>query len=447
MRRLLLPCCVLYLLYFGVLTALRSAANSHGVLLVEEACSSFVNVGYTSLGLQHDTVDSNAGAYWIFLLGSWLSPSPSLFYGRAVKTVFMASVPVWIFLLLHVRLQLSRSASLVSSLAISVLPGVLSFGWLALDTSLDIPFALAACYFAFGTSVTSLALSGLLFGQAAITYGSSVLFAPGLAVLWVQQFRKGNRWGALSAFAGVLVPAIAVIAWCRNMQSLVVGGALGDSFSAAYKLRFVITDLLFENVSYYFLTNGRAALGPLWIAILAVVATCVSIYFFRRDWFWLSVVVSGIAVTLLSGGPPGIRRIVPMLIAMGILATQQLVQVAAIRPAFGWVAAAAILLHLGSEVYSYSLDLASEPFGGRETSFKFQTVGGRNVEQTFAAIRDGELPVPTDPDQYDLDRTMGVLHVMGRAHPVVSSQLLLDSANRLPSAVAPWAHRFERLRR
>ncbi len=446
MLRLLPFCAALYLFYFGVLTALRLAANSHGVLLVEEACSSFVNVAYISLGLQHDTVDSNPGAYVIFLLGSWLWPNPSLFYGRAVKTVFMASIPAWIFLLLHVRLHLSRPVSLVSSLAISLLPGVLNFGWLAVDMSLDIPFALAACYFALGTSVAATALSGMLFGLAVITYGSSLSFAPGLAVLWFQQFRNGNRWGALSAFAGVLVPLIAVIAWCRNIQSLAVGGALGDSFSATYKLRFVIADLLFENVSYYFMTNGRAALGPLWIAIFAVLATCVSIHFFRRDWFWLSVVGSGIAVTLLSGGPPGIRRVVPMLIAMGILATQRLAQVAAIRPAVGWIAAAAILLHLGIETYSYSLDLAREPFGGLETSFKFQTAGGRNVEQTFATIRDRQLPVPTDPDQYDLDRTMGVLFVMGRAHPVVSSQLLLDSANRIPSAIAPWAHRFERLR-
>src|SRR5262249_21922130 len=111
-------CLLLYGVYFLILTTIRIAANSQHVLLMEEASTSFVNVAFFAMRLQHDMVATSIGAYWIFWIGSLLPSPPGLFYGRAVKVIFMASTPVWVFLLLHVRFRMERLAAIGVSLGV-----------------------------------------------------------------------------------------------------------------------------------------------------------------------------------------------------------------------------------------------------------------------------------------------------------------------------------------
>jgi hypothetical protein len=417
-------CFLLYAAYFLILTVVRIAANSQHVLLMEEASTSFVNVAFFSMGLQHDPVATSIGAYWIFWLGSWLPSPPDLFYGRAVKVIFVASVPMWIFLLLHLRFQMGRLAAVATSLGIGLLPGILSYGWYALDTSLDLPFALAALFFAMGQSSWNIVLSGLLLGQALLTYGESLIFVPAISIVWLHHFRGGRALAALGAVLASLAPLVAAVLWWRNVQTLILGGGASVHYPMWHIFKSVALDFAKHNVSYYFFSNGRPAMGSIWIAGLAAIATIVAVLKWRKRWIWLSILASGAVVMLVSGGPPGVRRLLPVVIALGVITGFLFVEMdsrfrLSVR-SIGLV----LILYLAFGAYRYWDDLRAQRLQ-IPRDFRFENLPGLNMAESLHAMAEGKAPAPTDFRVYDPQRTLGVLYLMSRPHPVVDQDALL----------------------
>jgi len=203
-------------------------------------------------------------------------------------------------------------------------------------------------------------------------------------------------------------------------------------------------DLFVRGSSYYFITYGRPALGSLWIGLVALAATLFSLRDWRQNWAWLSIIGMSIVVSLSSGGPPGIRRAVPAVVALGILSTLFLVELSKrFKPAVAGVVAAAILAHLSISAYGYWVDLADRHILVQD--FPFENLPGLNMVQSLAAMRDGLAPVPTDFQKYDPDRTLGILYMTARRRPVVSAEHLLGSAAVLDILIDPHETRFQRL--
>ncbi len=296
-----------------LLTALRFSLDSHPIFTFEEAGSSILSVLYFARRLEVCQVTTNIASYLIFWIGFHLTPDPGVTYGRAIKSIVMATIPVLTYLLLHRRMGQPRWFSVLTSVATGLIPAVFYYSVLAVDMAMDLPFGLLAIYFAYGNHRFSPFASGLTLAFSALAYGSGLAFGPPvLYLLWRQPRRSFAISSAL--LAGLLMALAAAFYW-TNTQVLFLGGGSGG----AYFLRgakFLTYQILFRGESYYFTLPGLSAMGVYPIGFLAVAGLCFGLFNFRVWGVWLMLAIASFLVGSASGVPFGIRRSVPMAVAL-----------------------------------------------------------------------------------------------------------------------------------
>ena len=306
----------LYFWQLLLLTYLRLGLDSQPAFLFEEAGSSILDVLYFTHRLQVCQVTTNIASYLIFWTGLQLTPDAGVTYGRTVKTIVMAAIPPLTYLLLHCRLNRPPLVSALASIATGLLPAVFYYSVFALDMAMDVPFGLLALYFAFGKGRLSPVLAGFTLTFSALAYGSGMAFGPPVLYLLWQHPRRAFAISS-AALAGGALAAAAALYW-TNTQVLFLGNGSGGGYF--FKgVWFLIYELFRRGTSYYFTMPGISALGLFPIGFLALGGIYHGVTHWRTYAIWLILALSSFLLASASGVPLGIRRAVPLVVALGVL--------------------------------------------------------------------------------------------------------------------------------
>jgi len=392
-------CVLLWVGSFAWLDWFVVAANQQQTLTAEEASSTFVNVAFLEHRLQHHRLSTNFYGYVLFWLGSRVL-GVSLFYGRVVKAVWISLLPVLMFLYLWRRKSLAWPYAMFAAALTVLIPGVISTGFLAMDTGMDAVFGMAALLLAGYSQPRIRLISPLLLGTAILTYGSGLYFVPAVLYEWFR--RSPSRVWWLWAGALLCAPALAAILWWTNVQTLVVGGGKPSLTGIGPNLLSMALQLFWRGDSYYFFSNRRPALGNPLLAAAGVAG----LWFARRESRDL-LMLAGTAIMLyaITGGVIGVRRLVPLELALicGVV-----LLTARLPKSVAGVAAVAALAVLMFSAVQQRKEIAE----GRIVlphDFEFRLLPGQTQQQTFASLAAGGA-MPTDG--YEADRTGSVLYLL-----------------------------------
>lgn len=399
-------CVSLWAASFALLIWFVHAANQQQTLTAEEASSAFVNVAFLEHRLQHHVLSTNFFGYVLFWLGRGIAGGNPLYYGRVVKALWMSLLPGLVFLYLSRRKAMPWLYAVFGAALTMLVPGVLNLGWLGMDSGMDAVFGLTALLLAGHPQPRVRLLSALLLGMAILTYGSGLYFVP--AVLY--ELSKNPPSKVWWSGAGMLfcVPTIAAILWWTNVQTLIVGGGKPSLAAIGPNLLSLVTELSWRGDSYYFFSNGRPALG----SPLLVVAGVAGLWISRRESRDL-ILLAATAVVLyaITGGVIGVRRLIPLELALVCGAAILAQRLAAISMPVRWGVTIASLIAMAALLGS-AIQLRQELAQAKITlphDFEFRMLPGQTQQQTFATLAaEGTVPA----QGYEPDRTGSVLYLL-----------------------------------
>jgi len=392
-------CVVLYAVVAAVYLLVVRSADVQQMLTGEEATVTFVDPIALEQRFQYTHYSTNFGGHVFFWLASLLDPSFDLFYGRAAKALALALAAPLVYLTLRRRLGTARVPAVVGALAAALLPGVVSFSWVGIETGLDSVLGLA------GLLVVTTArrwwwLAPVLAGLAVTSYGGGIPWAAAigavaLARLIVSLRRREWAPAVLLVVAGLVGIGVVLfpLLWWGGGVVLSGGGTLGLA-GARGALAGLVRELAVAGDSYYYFTS-QAALGSTVLAVVVLVAMIVMIVRRPGSWPWLLVVVVTLALYAVSGGVLGVRRAVsiPLIgaIALGYLVDRIRARVGDRSRVLGTlavtVAAVALIAPLAVQVQQNRVALSS----GEEAlprDFVFPGAEGETMPETLDRLAD-----------------------------------------------------------
>lgn len=442
---------LLYAIYLAAAITLVFAANRQGLLSKEEASSAFVNPTFLQFRLQHHLFGTNFYAYIYFWLASHISRT--LFYCRFAKAAWMASLPCFLYLYLRKRFEFRGWQAFAGALAISILPGVLSFSWLGIDIGTETAIGCAALWLALFDSPAAIILSCWLAALSAGCYGAGIVFLIAVGVSQLLRLRNpAKRPSVLVGFGSMLLTFLFPVFWWTNAQTLLEGGAGDPQLSnAAARLLSLGRELGIRGDSYYLLDNGAPALGAGLIALLAMGGLLLAVFRdARRAWPLLLICATSVGVYAVAGNVIGVRRAIPLVVALGIFAALLLRALAASRllwiRAVAWAAFAAWMIIGAYEFNAERAGLASARIA-LPGDFDFRIPPGETMASTVSKMLDGSIPIPADLSGYEPDRTLCILFVLGEPAPKYSPHEIVAQCDRHGWSIPSRAPRFARFRR
>lgn len=442
---------LLYAIVFAVSITLALAANSQGVLTKEEASSSFVNPTFLEFRLQHHVFSTNFYGYAYFWLTSHLVRG--LFYGRTAKVAIIASLPCFLYLYLRKGFALGAFQASLAALGVTLLPGILCFSWMGIDTGMEVPIGCCALWLALYDSTAAILASSFLAAISAETYGAGLAFLAAVAASQGWRLRSPSRRAAVLAGFGVMAAALVFPAlWWTNVQTLWTGGAGGPQFHGlGQRLAQLAGELGIRGDSYYFFSNGAPAMGSPWIALLGLAGLASSVLRDKRG-TWPLLLICGTSVILygLAGSVTGVRRAQPLVLALGI---------------FGWLllwtvwtsrsrllrcgASLAMLLWMAVVSYEWFTVRQGLLFSriALPHDFDFHVPAGYTMAGTVSGLLNSSLRLPQDLAGYEPDRTLCMLYLLGKPAPLYSPQEIISRCDRHGWSIPSNAPRFLRFRK
>jgi hypothetical protein len=210
-------------------------------------------------------------------------------------------------------------------------------------------------------------------------------------------------------------------------------------------------ELFVRTDSYYFFGIGSPALGAGIIGLLAIAGLLFAIFRDRRrTWPLLLICAASVAVYAVAGNVIGVRRVIPLVICLGIFALLLLHSWTRSRSV--WIRAAAYILFAawliigGYEYFSVREGLASAEIA-LPKDFDFVVPPGETMARAIAHMVDGSLSLPADMSGYEPDRTLCILYVLESPNPKYSPNEIIAQTDRHGWSIPSTAPRFTGFRR
>ncbi len=446
-----LAAALLYLIQLLLILALVFAANRQGLLMKEEASIGFVNPTFLSLRLQHHVWATSFYAYVLFLCASHFVPT--LFFGRFAKAAIMALLNPLVYLYLMRRFSFSGGRAFAAAAAIGLLPGVICFSWFGVDVGLETPLGFLALWLALFESPACIVASCVAVCLAAGCYGSGLAFLPAVLIHQLPRLRTPKLRSAVIA-GGALAAAVLAfpIFWWTNIQSLWIGGGGRPLIAgAAGRLADLCRELFVHGGSYYFFSEGAAALGGIVVGVAALAGlVAMSVRQPSRCWPLLVVSAGVVGMYAVAGNVTGVRRAIPLVVCLGIFATLLLNMVPSRRRFWRAIAFyVPMILVIALEGVQFN-DIRS----GLATSrialphdFEFRIPPGKTMAQEIALLVAGSETLPGDLAGYEPDRTLCILYRLTQPNPIVSAREIVARCDQHGWSIPSSSSRFSRLRR
>jgi hypothetical protein len=441
---------LLYAIFFAAAIVLVFAANSQELLTKEEASSGFVNPVFLVFRLQHHIFSTNFYAYVYLWFASHVVHG--LFYARFAKAAIMALLPCFVYLYLRKAFEFGSWQAFLAALGVSFLPGYISFSWLGVDIGMETPIGWCALWLALFDTPAAILASSFLAALSAECYGAGVVFLIAVAASHLVRFHRSRRLALLAGFAVMATVLLVPVVWWTNVQTLMTGGA-GDPtiHGAGERLVSLAKEIFLRGDSYYFFSNGAPALGAGFIELIAIAGfIMVLLQDLRRAWPLMLISVLSIGMYAIAGNVGGVRRVIPLVVCLGLfacfflrfLATSRMrsVRAAAYGAMAIWLAIAA------GEFFSLRQGLAS----GRiqlPRDFDFQIPPGQTMASNVEGILNGSVALPADLAGYEPDRTLSILYVLGSPSPRYSPHEIIQRCDAHGWSIPSDAPRFVRVRK
>lgn len=447
-RRLAVP--LLYAIFFTAAIALVAAANRQELLTKEEASSGFVNPAFLEFRLEHHVFSTNFYAYLYLWFASHLVHG--LFYARFAKAAIMALLPCFIYLYLRKAFEFGELHAFFAALAIGFLPGYSAFSWIGMDTGMETPIGWCALWLALFDTPLAILASSFFAALSAETYGGGVVFLIVVAASHLFQFHRSRRPVLLAGLGVMLAVLLVPVFWWTNVQTLLTGGAGDPSIrGSGGRLVSLAQELFLRGDSYYFFNQGAPALGGGFIELLAITGLVAAILRDRRrTWPLLLILILSLGMYAAAGNVSGVRRVIPLVVCLGVFAclflnSLALSRVRSVRAA-AYLAVAIWLAMVGNEYHAIREGLAS----GRmqlPRDFEFRIPPGQTMAGTVARLLNGSLALPADLAGFEPDRTLSILYVLGKPSPRYSPQEIIRQCDAHGWSIPSNAPRFVRVRK
>jgi hypothetical protein len=440
----------LYVIQLLLILALVVAANRQQLLTKEEASSAFVAPTFLSLRLQHHVYLTNFYGYVFYF---WAShPVQTLFSCRFVKAAIMAFVTPLVYLYLRRRFFIEGQRAFAASIAIGMVPGLLCFSWLGLEIGLETLLGLLALWLALFESPWLVIASCLAVSLAAGSYGSGFAFFPAVIVHHLPRLRNPKLRGAVIAGAALAAAVMLFpVFWWTNIQSLWIGGGGHPRTDGAVgRIADLFREIFVHGDSYYFFGGGAPALGIV-VGLAAVLG--LAVMSFRqpaRCWPLFAVSVCTVGMYGLAGNVPGVRRTLPLVIALAIFAVLLLNSVAGRGSRWRAIAfyvplAVAIAFETG-RYNGIRTGLATSRIP-LPRDFEFRIPPGSSMAAEIASLASGSVKLPADLQGYEPDRTLCILYRLTLPNPIVSTGEIISRCDRHGWSIPSGSSRFSRLRK
>jgi len=317
---------VLVALYGANLVAnlvMVDAANHQEIITQEELSATFKNPTFFVHRLQPIVTDTNGGDTLTYLVGSQVLGTGDLFYGRTWKALLMAGLAPLVYLVLRRRLGVDALPAFAASGLLIVQPGLYAFGWLSTNYGLECVPGLLAVYLALSDRRSAVVWSGVALGYAAAIYGSGLAFVLPVGIAWLLRlYRSKERRRDLATCGGAGLLAVATltwpIVWWTNSDRILLGGAFGPP-DRQENLRELVASIVSGRESYYYYAHDRPVIVVAML-LLALVGIGLVLVRWPRWWVPASLGIGGAAIYINGGGILGIRRAVPVTLALVLFA-------------------------------------------------------------------------------------------------------------------------------
>ena len=431
-----------------LILALLAAANRQQLLTKEEVSSAFVNPSFLQLRLQHHVFGTNFYNYLFFAITG--DVFRNLYFARFTKAVLMSSLPPLIYIYLRRRFAVERPIAFLSAMAIGFFPGVVCFSWMGVDMGSETPLAFLALFLALFENSWAIVFSLVVAAIAAEFYGSAMVFVP--VILLQQLFRFQQPQWRRPVILGVILMIVLLlfpIWWWINVQTLFVGGARPAATGMVSRLAALGGELFLRGDSYYFFSNGAPAFGTVVIGLVCIAAL---IYVAARQpatsWPLLAIVGGTLAMYAIAGNVPGVRRVIPLIVSLGMLAAVAFGMLA--RSRTGEIAAC--LLLLAGIAFELRTDSAirtalADSRIALPHDFEFSIPEGETMESTIRSFIAGSRKLPDDLEGYEPDRTLALLYRLTQPHPIISARDLVRACDRHGWSIPSTKPRLARLLR
>jgi hypothetical protein len=438
----------LYAIQLTLILSIVAAANRQQLLTKEEVTSAFVCPSFLQLRLQHHVFSTNFYNYLFFSITGDIFRN--LYFARFTKAVVMAFLPPLIYLYLRRRFSVERLIAFFSAMAIGFLPGVVCFSWMGIEIGSDTLLAFFALFLALFENSWAIATSLVVAAIAAGFYGSAFIFIPIVLLQQLLRFKQ-PQWRPPIILGVILMIAVMLfpIFWWTNVQTLFLGGGRPAATGAITRLAALGRELFLKGDSYYFFSNGAPAFGTLLIGLVSVAAL---IYVATRQpsksWPLLAIAAGTLAVYAIAGNVPGVRRVIPLIVSLGMFAAVAFGMLARNRT---WGIAACLLL-LASIAFELRADsgIRTALADSRITlprDFDFRIPEGETMESTLRSFIAGSRKVPDPLEGYEPDRTLALLYRLTQPHPIVSSRDLVAACDGHGWSIPSTKPRLARLLR
>jgi len=441
---------LLYAIFLAAAIGLVLAANSQELLTKEEASSGFVNPAFLEFRLEHHLFSTNFYAYLYLWLASHVVHG--LFYARFAKAAVMALLPCFVYLYLRKAFEFGGLQAFLGALGVGLLPGVISFTWIGMDTGMETPIGWCALWLALFDAPAAILASSFCAALSAESYGGGVVFLIAVAASHLIRFHRSRRPALLAGFAVMLAVLLVPVFWWTNVQTLLTGGA-GDPtlHGAGERLVSLAKELFLRGDSYYFFSNGAPALGAGLIPLLAIAGLVAAmVQDRRRTWPLLLISALSIAIYAVAGNVVGVRRAIPLVVALALFACLLLRSLSASRMLFvrgAAYAAAVIWLAIAGNEYLATRDGLASGRIQLPRDFEFKIPAGQTMAGAVAGILNGSTKLPPDLAGYEPDRTLSILYVLGQPTPPYSRQEVILRCDAHGWSIPSDAPRFLRFRK
>lgn len=436
---------ILYGIQLAIVLGLVMAANQQALLTKEEASSAFVNPVFLEARLQHHVFGTNFYAYAFFETASRFYRD--LFYGRVTKGIILAFLPCAVYLYLRARFSFTALEAFAGALVVATLPGVLCFAWLGVDFGMEAPLGILALTLALSDERWRVIASGVAAALAAGCYGAGIVFLPVVLIHQIPRLKNPKlRSAVLGSFALMIVILLLPVFWWTNIQTLLTGGGRPTLSGALERVTGLASELFWRGDSYYFFSGERAALGNLGIGIAAAFGLILmTARHLRRCWPLLLVSAANVAMYAIAGNVVGVRRAIPLTVSLGIFAILGVRELTARRSAF---VASAFLIILAINLTSFNgirkeLESAEIPL---PRDFEFAIPPAKTMASTVSGLVTGSISLPADLGGYEPDRTLSILYLLSKPHPLYSLPAIVAACDQHGWSIPSGSPRFMRFR-
>jgi hypothetical protein len=441
---------LLYVANLAVNLSLVSAISADGTLSGEETSESFRNAVLLPARLQNDPMATAFGGHVYFYLASYALPKIDLFYGRTASAIGNAATAPLLFLIARLVGGMAWPVAVLLGLLAAVTPGIMNFGWMATEYSLECPFGLAAILLATRPARAAALVAAVLAAYSAIMFAPGLCFLPPVFYLaYRQQWRAARKpWlvlGLLPLLAALVIVTPAL--WWTNSNQILVGGGSLSSWSQAWSnARQMIGECASKGGSYYYYSTHPALSSPLvWGS--AVLGLIVSLWKRTGLWIWLGL-AGAVAIYVASGQMIGMRRGVPIVVfailLAGIVWNALYKRSDWRRIASATVLATAAVVWAGWQADDTRAHYAAGTWAVRR-DFRFAPAAGKTMAQTYALLLEDPQYLLRHGQGFEPERTLAVLHMLADRNglesrktytqeTVVRTVLARQAARRAPSS-------------